>query len=78
MVQKSKTKFIKRELYPQIVDWLKEPEILAIAGPRQSGKTTLLKKLKQELQQKSVYVNFEDTSQLASFIDSPKDLFPSN
>ncbi|RLG17371.1 hypothetical protein DRN75_03735, partial [Nanoarchaeota archaeon] len=68
MVQNSKTNFIKREVYPRLLDWLEEPEILALAGPRQSGKTTLLLKLKQELKgQKVIYVNFEDTAQLTAF-----------
>lgn len=74
MVQNSKTNFIKREVYPRLLDWLEEPEILALAGPRQSGKTTLLLKLKQELKgQKVIYVNFEDTAQLAAFTRSPRD-----
>ena len=51
MGNNSKVKFVKREIYSQIVDWLDEPEIIALAGPRQSGKTTLLLKLKEEIKQ---------------------------
>lgn len=35
-------KFIKREIFPEIIDHLKEKEITVIIGPRQTGKTTLL------------------------------------
>ncbi len=74
MSQKSKVKFINREIYPELINWLDEPEIMAIAGPRQSGKTTLLKKLKENLQDKKVvYINFEDSQQLASFQRAPQD-----
>ena len=35
----------ERELLPELVKWLDRREILAIKGPRQSGKTTLLEML---------------------------------
>jgi predicted AAA+ superfamily ATPase len=74
MMQKSKIKLVERELYPQIRRWLNEPEIIAINGSRQTGKTTLLLKLKEELKgEKTVYVNFEDMDQLEAFTRSPKD-----
>lgn len=74
MRQKSKVKLIKREIYPELLDWLDEPEIMAIAGPRQSGKTTLLKQLKASLKgEKVVYLNFEDSQQLISFQRSPQE-----
>ena len=37
--------FIKRKVDTKIQEYLKLPEILAIVGPRQSGKTTYLKHL---------------------------------
>ncbi|MBM3283313.1 ATP-binding protein [Candidatus Gottesmanbacteria bacterium] len=75
MIQKSKVKFVERELYPQILKWLHEPEIIAINGSRQTGKTTLLLKLKEQLKgERIVYVNFEDMDQLESFTHSPKDV----
>jgi len=73
MIKKSNTKFVKRQIYSQISGWLDEPEIIAISGPRQAGKTTLLKQLQDDLKQKSFYFNFEKTSVLESFIDSPED-----
>lgn len=74
MSKNSNTKFTEREIYPQLLDWLDEPEIVAIAGPRQAGKTTLLVKLKEKLAGRNVvYVSFEDTDQLASFSRSPRE-----
>lgn len=74
MSKNSNTKFTEREIYPQLLNWLDEPEIVAIAGPRQAGKTTLLVKLREELAgQNAVYVSFEDTDQLASFSHSPRE-----
>ncbi|MGB7002126.1 MAG: hypothetical protein WBE22_08985, partial [Halobacteriota archaeon] len=35
----------ERELLPELVKWLDRREILAIKGPRQPGKTTLLEML---------------------------------
>jgi len=74
MSKNSNAKFAKREIYPQLLDWLDEPEIVAIAGPRQAGKTTLLQKLRRDLAARNVvYVSFEDTDQLASFSHSPRE-----
>lgn len=74
MSKESNTDFIERELYPQILDWLKEREIVAVAGPRQAGKTTLLLRLKEHLQnQNAVLLNFEDSEILKSFSRSPRE-----
>lgn len=37
--------FIPRDITSQVFNWMDEPDILVILGPRQSGKTTLLKKI---------------------------------
>src|SRR3990167_9288516 len=50
--------FIKRKIDAKIQEYLKLPEILAIVGPRQSGKTTYLEHLVGEKGGK--YVSFED------------------
>lgn len=42
----------ERELLPELVKWLDRREILAIKGPRQSGKTTLLEMLSTVLEQR--------------------------
>ena len=48
---------IKRELEKKIKEAIKSYPVIAITGPRQSGKTTLVKKL---FSKKYKYVNFED------------------
>lgn len=37
--------FIPRDIVSKVFDWMDEPDILVILGPRQSGKTTALKKI---------------------------------
>ncbi len=68
--------FIEREVYPQLLAWLREPEILALTGPRQSGKTTLLRALASYLEEeegeKVVFIDFEDTNQLENFLLAPE------
>jgi predicted AAA+ superfamily ATPase len=72
--KKSKENLVGREIFPQIIRWLKEKEIIIINGSRQVGKTTLLFLIKELLaKEKVVYVNFEDINELENFITSPKD-----
>ncbi len=58
--------YIKREVETEIERWLEEREIIAIRGPRQSGKTTVLNKIKENLISRGItekmihYFNFED------------------
>lgn len=58
--------YIKRKLEDKILRYLKEKEILAIVGPRQSGKTTLLKRIQENLKD-SIYLTFEDLGVLELF-----------
>jgi len=51
---------IKRNLFPFIFDHLKEKEITLITGPRQVGKTTLMKQLEKKLKQKEEKTVFLD------------------
>lgn len=44
--------FIERHIYKTLVDHLAKKEISLLIGPRQSGKTTLLKKLEKELKKR--------------------------
>lgn len=46
--------FLQRKVYFELKNHLKKPEISLILGPRQAGKTTLMLKLKDELEQKGV------------------------
>lgn len=66
--------YIKRELEEKIRTYLCKPEILAIIGPRQSGKTTLLKEISRPLK-KAVYIDFEDRDILELFNDDIKTFY---
>ena len=57
--------FIKRKINTKIQEYLKLPEILAIVGPRQSGKTTYLQHLLEY--RKGKYISFEDVEALNFF-----------
>ncbi len=53
---------IKRKLYQKIKEHLLKPEITLIVGPRQAGKTTLMKLLEEELRReghKTVFFNLD-------------------
>lgn len=58
--------YIKRKLESKILKYLKTPEIIAVLGPRQCGKTTLFKKIFSDLE-KAVFVSFEDKNILNMF-----------
>ena len=58
--------YYKRKLENTILEYLGKREILAIVGPRQSGKTTLLEKIQTGLKN-SVFLNFEDKEVLELF-----------
>ncbi len=57
--------FIKRKIDTKIQEYFKLPEILAIIGPRQSGKTTYLKHFIDEKGGK--FISFEDVDALNLF-----------
>lgn len=58
--------YITREIELAIQKHLKSPQIIAIVGPRRSGKTTLLSNLKSKLKN-SLYLSFEDQKVLDLF-----------
>lgn len=71
--------YLSRYLVTEIEKWLDRREIIAIKGPRQSGKTTLLKILKDYLLRKKkvdsqqiIYITFEDRDILEDFSKNPK------
>lgn len=54
--------FIKRSIYPSVLDHLERPEMTLIAGPRQCGKTFLANLVIQHLQrqgQKTLFLNLD-------------------
>jgi predicted AAA+ superfamily ATPase len=67
--------YITRKLEKEIIKYLDRREVLAILGPRQAGKTTLLKKIGNEnLKDKKVkYITFEKRSDLKLFENSIED-----
>jgi len=62
--------FIQRQLLTQLRDHLKQKEISLILGPRQAGKTTLIFRLKEELEkqgEKTTYFNLDRLEDLEVF-----------
>jgi uncharacterized protein len=65
-----KPMFIRRKIDTKIQEYLKMPEILAIVGPRQAGKTTYLEHLISEKGGK--FISFEDVDTLNLFNNNIK------
>jgi len=71
-------KYLKRNIFDDIVKWIDRREVIAVKGPRQSGKTTLLEMLKDFLlTQKHIssdqvfYITFEDRDEREKFEKNP-------
>ncbi len=65
--------YIKRKIEDDILGYLKRREILAIVGPRQCGKTTVLKRVFESLKtEKKIFLNFEDQEVLSLFENNIK------
>ncbi len=71
--------YIERQLCRQISKWIDNKEILVIRGPRQAGKTTLLKHLQGTLRDKGIeskkihFITCEDDLEKDKFEKNPKD-----
>ncbi len=66
-------RYIKRKLEGTILRFLKEPEILAVVGPRQCGKTTMLQRICGSLGKRAVFLSFEDRKTLDLFENNTDD-----
>ncbi len=68
-----KQEIIPRDILVELQKWLDRREAFAIRGPRQSGKTTLLKILAKMLEGrgKVTLLNFEDPDILEAFERNP-------
>ena len=67
------SRYIPRILEKEIEQFLNAPEIIAIIGPRQCGKTTLLKHIAENLGDKKLsFVDFEDRDELRLFTQDIK------
>ncbi|PIT96655.1 hypothetical protein COT82_02045, partial [Candidatus Campbellbacteria bacterium CG10_big_fil_rev_8_21_14_0_10_35_52] len=64
--------YIKRNLENKIIKYLETPEIIAVVGPRQCGKTTMLKQIMSFLAD-AISVSFDDQNILGLFEKSPDD-----
>lgn len=63
-----------RDILPNLTKWLNRREAYAIKGPRQSGKTTVLRILQEKLErEKVVFLNFEDPDILEALETNPKE-----
>ncbi|MBI2675509.1 MAG: ATP-binding protein [Candidatus Aenigmarchaeota archaeon] len=71
--------YIEREVEKEIGKWLDSREIVAMRGPRQCGKTTLLMRIAEMLKSRGVdesrihYTNFEDDLAKMKFEENPKE-----
>jgi len=59
-------KYISRKLEKEINKYIDGPEIIAVVGPRQCGKTTMLRHIAERLD-KSIFLSFEDQEVLETF-----------
>lgn len=69
--------YVEREIESRVNKFLWAPEIIALYGPRQSGKTTLMLKIAQDLSKKLakdniIFINFEDELEKIRFEKDPK------
>lgn len=71
--------YFHRNLSNELIKWLDRREVLAIKGPRQSGKTTILHiimdyliNVKKVEKEDIVYITFEDRDVLDAFSRDPK------
>ncbi|MFO8110139.1 MAG: ATP-binding protein [Thermoplasmata archaeon] len=74
LVEKSTilAEYVKRDLEDQLWRYMDSPEIVAVVGPRQAGKTTLLYKIHTELKN-SNFISFEDRDALNLFEEDEKE-----
>ena len=64
--------YIKRNLEDKIIRYLETPELIAVVGPRQCGKTTMLKQIMDSLAD-TISISFDDQNILGLFEKSPDD-----
>ena len=69
---------INRFLFDQVLEELRRPEITILLGPRQVGKTYILKWLKARLDQRGVpstFFNLENPEDLRKFSQPPREIY---
>jgi len=50
----------RRELYEEVERWMPKDQAVAIVGLRRTGKTTIMKQLMTELEDRSAYFSFDE------------------
>ncbi len=61
--------YIERDLEKELLKYLNNKEILAVIGPRQSGKTTIIKQILSNIKNKKIKeISFDNISDLELFI----------
>jgi len=72
-------KIIPRVKQEKVIDWMDRPEFIAVKGPRQAGKTTLLKDIikdklinERDVDEEAIdIINFENRNLVDNFEDEP-------
>ncbi len=64
--------YIQRDLEGKILRYLHTPEIIAIFGARQVGKTTLMKRIFEKLKGPKIFLDFEDIDIVSLFDEDIK------
>ena len=62
---------LHRDLHDVLEKYIKRREIIVIRGPRQAGKTTLMKSIEKEIGKNTHFVNFENAVMRKEFEESP-------
>jgi len=67
--------FFERKLKKQILSYIKRKEIISIRGPRQAGKTTLMKMIEDEIKKRydTVFINLDIPQMRRNLRESPLD-----
>ena len=66
-------KFFNRDIESRIMQFADRDEIVVIRGPRQAGKTTLMKLIAEKMQGKKVFVDLDILSNRNSIAEAPID-----
>ena len=69
----TKAKFFERELEEKIRPFLNRDEIIIVRGPRQSGKTTLMKMISEKIKFKKEFLDFDIPSNRKAVSEAPID-----
>jgi predicted AAA+ superfamily ATPase len=73
MANKSKEKFFNRDLEEKILPFLDRDEIIIVRGPRQSGKTTLMKMIAEKIKFKKEFIDFDIPTNRKAISEAPLD-----